>query len=147
MPGGVRSIPRPQPGSRAGSRWEGWRNVLGVPQMSLVWCQDSENTARHPSPSTTKGTAGPHLSTLLLQAGVSPAVDRLSGLQRQKGDGWFPGDGVKRNPGVTGKETLPDRSLTGGEDVKRHVNQTSRLPAGECRLLMRIHCPVSRRCS
>ena len=134
------------PGKRRRVCVAGWRNVLGFPRMSLVRGQDSENTTRHPSPSTTKGTAGPRLFTLLLQAGVSPAVDRLSGLQRRRGDGWFPGDGVKRNPGVTGKETLPDRSLTGGEDVKGHMNQTSWLPARECRLLMRINCQVSHRC-
>lgn len=47
----------------------------------------------------------------------------------QKCDRWFPGDEVKGNLRVMGKEAVPDRSLIGDSDTKRHMNHTSRLPA------------------
>lgn len=47
----------------------------------------------------------------------------------QRGDGWCPGDEVKGSLRVTGKEALPDTSLIGDSDSKRHMNHTSRLPA------------------
>lgn len=80
------------------------------------------------SPFTTKGG---HWGLAVPAASPSRCVapDRLPGLQMQKCDGWFPGDEVKGNLRVTGKEALPDRSLIGDSDTKRHMNHTSRLPA------------------